>query len=87
MYDKEPSAKLRLDEPLHLVTGLVGAVVINNKYMETFLQSQYGTDNLLDVLHLVVGRNNNYGITFLHGIHLLFAAKICNFFNFTKPKA
>ena len=47
----------------------VGGAVVDHENMETSFQGEYRSDNLLDILLLVVGRNDNYTVALVH--HLM----------------
>ena len=47
--------------------------------METFIQAEHGTDNLFDIFFLVIGRNNNDTVAYVHRYCDLCFAKVINF--------
>ena len=63
LKDMETGGKLASHQFLHDGSSTVRASVINNKDIKVFLQTEHGTDNLLDILLFIISRNNYNTIT------------------------
>ena len=64
--DKQPVGKLGVHQPVHNLRRAVGRSVVNHEYVETLLEGEHRTNNLLDVLFLVVGRNDYNAVACAH---------------------
>ena len=66
-FQKEQTVgKLLRHQSFHDSCRTVGRTIVNNQNMETLLQTEYGPDNLLDVLLLVIRRNDDNTVACVH---------------------
>ena len=66
LQQEQTVGKLCLHQSLHNGGSAVRGTIINHKNVETFLQCKYCTDNLLNILLLVVSRYDNYAVALVH---------------------
>ena len=77
LMDEQSVAELCCHEPLHDGCGAVGRPVVNDQYMETFLQPEDGPDDFLDVLLLVVGGYDYDAVTRVHSCSAVEVIRFC----------
>ena len=66
LNDKQAASKLGVHQPVYYLCGTIGAAVVDNQDVETFGEGKHGTDNLLDVLLLVICGDNYNAIAGSH---------------------
>jgi hypothetical protein len=66
----QSASELGRYQSAHDSGSAVGRSVVDYQYVETFLEGEYRTYNLLDILLLVIGRYNYYTITLMHTFYL-----------------
>ena len=73
LQDEESVAELGIDEAVHDSGRSIGASVVDNEYMETFLQGEDGPDYFLYVFLLIVGGYDNQTVALIHRHRCWFA--------------
>ncbi len=75
--NKQAVGKLGVDEPVHNLRRTVRAGILDDEDVELLLQREDGTNDIFDVLLLVVCGNDNYGVALMHGCDIVsFLAKL-----------
>ena len=69
LYDVNAACKFICHQAFHDVGCSVRASVVDDKDVESFLQRSDGSDDGLDVLFLVVGRDDDNGVGFQFKVH------------------
>lgn len=69
--DEQPVTELIVNQTMHDGRRPVWRTVVNYKNMEALFKIKYRTDYFLDILFLVVCRNNYDAVTFVHHAYLL----------------
>ena len=64
--NKEAVAVFSDHQSTHDSCRTVGRTIVDDKDMETLIQGEYRTDNFLDILLLIIGRNDNYTVALVH---------------------
>ena len=68
LYEVQFSREISAHQSFHDARRAVGRAIINHEDMESLFEREHGTNDFLDILFLVVGRNDNYAITLFHGV-------------------
>ena len=66
--DEETVAELRRHHTPDDGCRPVGGTVVDHENMEAFFQGEYRTDDLVDILLLVIGRNDDNTVAFVHNL-------------------
>ena len=77
---EQPVAELPVHQSLHNLCRAVGRTVVNDQDMKLLFQSEHGPDNLLDVLLLVVGGDDNNAVAWVHTMICISERKGRHFF-------
>ena len=64
--DKQTGSKLIRHQHLHDACCTVGRSVVDDEDMETLVEGEYRTNDLLDILLLVIGRYDDNTVAFVH---------------------
>ena len=64
--DEEPVVEFRRHQSADNGSSSVGRTVVNDKDMETLIQGEYGSDDLRDILLLIVRWDDDYTVALVH---------------------